>query len=138
MTPTDKIHHGQNIRRFREMLNMKQEALAHELGTEWNQKKVSLLESKETVDQELLEQVAKALHVPVDAIKNFTTEAAYNIISNNSFENCAQPASIFYNSTINPVDKLAEALEENKKLYSQLLQEKDEKIALLQKLLDNK
>lgn len=38
---TERIHHGQNIKRFREMLNLKQDALAHELGEDWNQKKIS-------------------------------------------------------------------------------------------------
>jgi DNA-binding XRE family transcriptional regulator len=33
------IHQGRNIKRFREMLGIKQEALAHELGEDWSQKK---------------------------------------------------------------------------------------------------
>ena len=132
------IHQGRNVKRFREMLGIKQEGLALELGDDWNQKKISLLEQKEVIEPELLEQVAKVLKVPVEAIKNFDEETAINIISNNSFENCEQPASIFYNSTINPVEKWMEALEENKKLYSALLKEKDEKIALLEKILSEK
>jgi hypothetical protein len=76
--------------------------------------------------------------VPVEAIRNFDEERAVNIISNNSFENCEQPASVFYNSTINAIDKWMEVLEENKKLYAALLKEKDEKIALLEKLLEKK
>lgn len=40
---------------------MKQEALAMELGEDWTQKKVSLLEAKEEVEPEILEQVAKVL-----------------------------------------------------------------------------
>lgn len=36
-----KIHQGRNIKRFREMLGIKQEALAFELGEDWNQKKIS-------------------------------------------------------------------------------------------------
>jgi len=34
-----KIHQGRNIKRFREMLGIKQEALAFDLGEEWNQEK---------------------------------------------------------------------------------------------------
>ena len=44
MTNTDssrKIHHGRNIKRFREMFGLEQEALALELGDDWSQKKVS-------------------------------------------------------------------------------------------------
>ena len=46
MTYTDmsnKVHEGHNIKRFREMLGIKQDALAFELGEDWNQKKISLL-----------------------------------------------------------------------------------------------
>ncbi|MEO5642936.1 MAG: XRE family transcriptional regulator, partial [Bacteroidia bacterium] len=127
-----------NIKRFREMMMIKQEALAYELGEDWNQKKISLLEQKEFIEDGLLEQVAKALKVPVEAIKNFDEEAAVNIISNNSFENCDQPASIFYYSTINPIDKWLDALEENKNLYERLLKVEREKNELLQKVLDAK
>ncbi|WP_243630223.1 hypothetical protein [Taibaiella soli] len=44
------LHGGRNIKRFREMLGIKQEALAFELGDDWTQKKVSLLEQKESVE----------------------------------------------------------------------------------------
>lgn len=37
--PNKKIHQGRNIKRFREMLGIKQDALAYELGEDWNQKK---------------------------------------------------------------------------------------------------
>lgn len=41
-----KIHQGRNIKRFREMLGIKQEVLAFDLGDHWTQKKISLLEKK--------------------------------------------------------------------------------------------
>jgi hypothetical protein len=44
---------------------------------------VSLLETKETIDPETLEQIAKTLKVPVEAIKNFNEEAAIYNIQNN-------------------------------------------------------
>jgi uncharacterized Fe-S center protein len=98
------------------------------------------LEQKEVIEPELLEQVAMVLKVPVDAIKNFDEETAINIMSNNSvnFENCAQAASIFYNSTFNPIEKWIESMEENKRLYEALLKEKDEKVVLLERLLQEK
>ena len=40
------IHQGRNVKRFREMLGIKQEALAFELGDDWNQKKISLRNRK--------------------------------------------------------------------------------------------
>lgn len=45
-----KVHQGRNVKRFREMLGVKQEALAFDLGDDWNQKKISLLEQKDEVD----------------------------------------------------------------------------------------
>ena len=137
-TDNKQIHEGRNVKRFREFRGMKQEALADALGDDWNQKKISLLEAKETIEPAILEQVAKALKVPADVIKNLDEEKAINIISNNSFENCDQPASIFYNSTINSTEKWLEALEEIKRLNAALVKEKDEKIALLEKMLEKK
>jgi transcriptional regulator with XRE-family HTH domain len=87
MTTTDnmpnKVHEGRNIKRFREMLGIKQETLAQELGEDWTQSKVSHLEIKESIDPAILEQVAKVLKVPVEAIKNFDESAAISIVANN-------------------------------------------------------
>lgn len=136
-TKPSRIHEGRNIKRFREMLGIKQEALAFELGDDWNQKKISILEQRETVDDRIMKQVSDVLKIPVDAIKNFDEEQVINIISN-TFDNCNQPASVFYNATINPVEKWLEALEENKRLTAELLKAKDEKIELLERLLGEK
>lgn len=137
---TKTIHEGRNVKRFREMLGIKQEALALALGDDWNQKKISLLEAKENIEPGILEDVAKALKIPAEAIKNFTEEAAYNIIGNTitNNENVASISLITNNPVFNPVEKWIEALDENKKLYTALLKEKDEKIALLEKMLGNK
>jgi len=123
-----------NIKRFRDMFGIKQEALALELGDDWSQKKVSRLEENERVEEDVLEQVAKILKVPVEAIKNFDEQVAINIISN-TFNDGSILNGINYNPTFNPVDKLVEALDENKKLYERLLKEKDEKISLLEALM---
>ena len=134
---TKNIHQGRNVKRFREMMSIKQEALAYELGGDWNQKKISLLEQKETIEQDILEQVAKVLQVPADAIKNFSEETAVNIIAQ-TVNNHDQSALIFNNPVFNPTDKWVEALEENKKLYERLLKSEQEKNELLQKLLNNR
>lgn len=131
------IHQGRNVKRFREMLGIKQEGLALELGDDWNQRKISLLEQKEVIEPELLEQIAKALKVPVEAIKNFDEETAINNIQNN-YDNAVINAgpTINYKCTFNPLDKWAEEITENRKLYERLLQAEKEKTELLQKLLD--
>jgi len=127
----EKIHQGRNVKRFREMLGIKQEAFATELGDDWNQKKVSLLEQKETIEDDLLEQVAKVLKVPVEAIKNFDEKSAinyFNTFHDNSINNGAVYA---FNSAFNPIDKVVE-------LYERMLKDKSEMIEKLEGLLKNK
>ena len=136
---TKTIHEGHNVKRIREIIGLKQEALALELGNDWTQRKISLLEAKEQIEPEILEEVAKALKVPVEAIKNFDEESAINIINNihdNKFDNSS--VGMVYQQILNPIDRWMEALEENKKLYERLLQAEREKVLLLEKLLDKK
>jgi transcriptional regulator with XRE-family HTH domain len=131
------VHHGRNIKRIREIQGIKQEALALELGDDWNQKKISLLESKERIDDNLLEQVANALHVTPEAIKSFNDEVAINIVSSTLNDN----AGSINNSctlTFNPIERWLEAMDENKKLYERLLQSEREKVELLEKVLEFK
>lgn len=111
------IHQGRNVKRFREMLGLKQEGLAYELGEEWSQKRVSLLEQKEVIEQELLEQVAQVLKVPAEAIKNFDEETAIYKIQNN-YDTATN--STFNQYNFNPIDKLVE-------LYERLLESEKEK-----------
>jgi transcriptional regulator with XRE-family HTH domain len=134
---TKNIHQGRNVKRFREMLGIKQEGLAYELGEDWTQKRVSLLEQKETIEQDILDQVAKILQVPADAIKNFNEETAVNIIAQ-TVNNHDQSASVFNNAIFNPIDKWVEALEENKKLYERLLKAEQDKNALLKMIVEGK
>ena len=132
----DTIHQGRNIKRFREMLGLKQEGLAYELGDDWNQKKVSLLEQKEVVDAVLLEQVAKVLKVPADAIKNLTDEGAVNIISNTFNEGSFLNTGHIPTFNINPLDRIIQLHNEKIALYERMLKEKDEMMAKLERLMD--
>lgn len=131
---TKKIHQGRNIKRFREMLGIKQEALAYELGDDWNQKKISLLEQKETVESDILEHVAKILKIPTEAIENFDEEQAINIIGN-TITNNDNGAVVNNYPTFHPVDKIIQLHEEKIELYERMLKEKDEMMARLEKLI---
>ncbi|QEC54193.1 helix-turn-helix protein [Anseongella ginsenosidimutans] len=127
-----KIHQGRNVKRFREMLGIKQEALATELGEDWSQKKISLLEQKETIEPSLLEQVAKILKVPAEAIRNFDEEAAIHNIQNN-YDNAVINAgpSINYRCTFNPIDKIVQLYDEKVALIERLLESEREKVEML-------
>ena len=123
-----KIHQGRNVKRFREMLGLKQEALAAELGDDWTQKKVSLLEAKEEIEPGLLQQVATVLKVPKEAIENFDELAAINIISN-TFQDFKDNAVANANHcTFNPLDKISE-------LYERMLKDKTDLIEKLEQML---
>lgn len=131
-----KIHEGRNVKRFREMLGIKQEALAADLGDDWTQRKISLLEQKETIETPLLGQIAAVLKIPVEAIQNFDTEQAIHNINNNFHDNAVQ-------NQFNPIEKIIELYEEkiitlyDEKivLYERMLKEKDETMARLEKLI---
>ena len=135
--PNRTVHEGRNIKRFREMLGIKQDALAIDLGEDWNQQRISLLEQKERIDVSLLQRISAALKVPLEAIQNFDEEQAINIISN-TFDN----GSIGYqkndNCTFHPIDKLLQLHEENSTLYERMLKEKDDMMAILENLIKAK
>ena len=123
------IHEGRNVKRIREMLGIKQDALAFDLGI--SQQAISLLEQREALDKDMLEKVANILKVPVEAIKNFDEEAAINNIACNFSDH----ASVNYKPVINSMEKWLEALAEINKLNAALIKEKDEKNALLERML---
>lgn len=129
------IHEGRNIKRFREMLGIKQDALAIELGDDWNQQRVSLLEQKESIDPRVLQQVSAVLKIPVEAIQNFDEEQAVNIISN-TFDNGAVGYQKNDQCTFNPIDKIVQLYDEKIALYERMLKEKEEMIGELRRLFE--
>lgn len=133
---TKNIHEGRNLKRFREMLGIKQDALAAELGDDWNQQKVSLLEQKETIDPALLKQISSVLKIPAEAIQNFDEEQAVNIISNTFNEEAFSNSFNYGTMHVHPVEKLIQLHEEKIALYERMLKEKDEMMAKLERLID--
>ncbi len=129
-----KIHQGRNIKRFREMLGIKQEALAFDLGDDWNQKKISLLEQKESIEDPLLKKISEVLKIPVEAFQNFDEEQAINIISN-TFNDEAFIGNSGGTYNINPLQEIIKLHEEKICLYERMLKEKDEMMVRLEKLI---
>lgn len=130
-TTTKQNHIGRKISRIRELRDMKQEALAQALGT--SQQTVSAIENSETIEDARLAEVAKALGVSVEAIKNFTDE---NMISyfNNFYDNSCNGANGMFHAnycSFNPLDKVIE-------LYERMLQAEKEKVEYLENLLNKK
>jgi len=121
------LHIGRKISKIRELKGMKQETLAAELGI--SQQAVSKIEQSADVDGEALEKIAKILGLSSEAIKAFTEEAVFNIISN-TFHNTSSDnstliaSSLNYQPTFNTVEKIVE-------LYERLLVAEKEKNELL-------
>jgi transcriptional regulator with XRE-family HTH domain len=128
-----QVHHGRNVKRIREIQGIKQEALAIELGEDWNQKKISLLEGKEVIDDHLLDQVAKALKVSPEAIKNFNEDSIFHNISNVFHDH-----AMLINCQFNPIEKYIEMVERNTELYERLLKTEREKLELMERMLNDR
>lgn len=125
-----RVHQGRNIKRFRDILGVKQETLAVELNM--TQQAFSKLEQKEEIDDETLIKVAGILKIPIEAIKNTTDEAAINIVANTFTSNDTSTlTALNYYPTFNPIDKVIE-------LYERMLKAEQEKVRLLQEALRDK
>jgi len=124
--PNRRIHEGRNVKRFREMLGIKQDALAADLGHDWNQQRVSLLEQKETIELDVLQRIATVLHLPVEAFQNFDEEQAISVISSTFNDNSAV---VYNNPVFNPIEKIME-------LFERLLASEKEKTDLMKEILE--
>jgi len=114
------------------MLGIKQDALAADLGDDWNQQKVSLLEQKETIDAPLLQQISAVLKIPIEAFQNFDEEQAVNVISNTfTSQDTSTMNAINIQPSFNPIDKMVE-------LYERMLQQQKEMIEKLERLIERK
>jgi len=132
-TATKPNHIGRKISRIRELRGMKQEVLAEALNI--SQQAVSKIEQSSEIEDDKLEEIAKVLGVTKEGIENFSEEAVFNIIGN-TVTNHDNGSLFNYYPTFNPIDKLLEAQEQNKKLYERLLQAEQDKIEYLEKLLN--
>jgi transcriptional regulator with XRE-family HTH domain len=124
--PNHKVHEGRNIKRFREMLGIKQEALAFDLNM--SQQAISLIEQKETIDTPLLQKISALLKIPVEAIQNFDEEQAVNVIANTFGDHTSLNSPNFGTITFNPIEKVME-------LFERLLASEREKVELMKEIL---
>jgi transcriptional regulator with XRE-family HTH domain len=124
---SNTVHYGRNIKRLREMLGIKQEAIAFELNV--TQQAISDLEKKAMISDDVLEKISKIFNIPVDTIKSFNDETAISIIAN-TFNDVFHENSSFlsYQPVFNPIDKIIE-------LYERMLRIEQEKIVLLEKIV---
>ncbi|GAA6766329.1 hypothetical protein AAFH68_22710 [Flavobacterium sp. CGRL1] len=96
-------------------------------------KKISILEQKEVIEDNLLKQISNSLKIPVEAFQNFDEEQAVNIIA--STFNAHDYATGLIINNYNPIEKIIQLHEEKITLYERMLKEKDEMMAKLEKLI---
>ena len=127
-----RVHQGANVGKIRRYEGMKQITLANELGV--SQQFVSQLEQQKVIGKDYMEKIASILKV------------APEVIENNNFENGSNNSGIGYvnenevndNRIIHPVEKIIELTKENASLYERMMANEKEKVALLEKLLNEK
>jgi transcriptional regulator with XRE-family HTH domain len=136
---TKTTHIGHKIMRLRELRQMKQETLAEALGI--SQQAISKIEQSEHVEDLTLERIGKVLGFPADVIKNYNEEATINNIQNNyegsnsNANNVGVNHQCYFNDAL--VEENKRLLDEVKKLTDAWMKEKDERIALLERMLKN-
>ena len=126
-----ETYFSNKARRWGLILRIKQETLASELGV--SQQSISRMEQSDVLEDDILEKIALVLGVTSEAIQNFSEEAVvnyFNTFNDNSFSN-SNGTFHASNCTFNPLDKLMEVIEENRKLYERLLQAEKERNELL-------
>jgi len=121
-------HIGRKIVRIRELKGMKQETLATMIGV--SQQTISRIEQSREVDEDKLKQIADALEVSVDAIRNFNEDAVINHMNNiHNNHDSSVNAVIYYQ--LSPIEKIVE-------LYERLLKSEREKVELLENIIKKK
>ncbi|MFE2863104.1 MULTISPECIES: helix-turn-helix domain-containing protein [Sphingobacterium] len=85
-----KIKQGEVVAKLRRMQGIKQDALGKMCPSNFSQQKISDLESQIVIEEPTLEELATALGVTVEFIKNFNDDnAIYNIQHNHDFKDHA-------------------------------------------------
>lgn len=132
-TTVKKSNHGANVRRWREWRGINQDVLAEMIGV--SQATLSGYEKKDKLEQDVLEKLAKALDIPIEAITELEQGTAINIFSG-TFSDFKDNAAIFNSyPTFNPIDKVVELYDEKIALYERMLKDKEQAIDLLHEVL---
>jgi len=125
-TYSNAVHLGRKIERVRRLRGMNQTELGDLLGI--TKQAVSKMEQTEKIDDDRLKEIATALGVTMEGLKNYNEETVlYNTI--NFYENCGvKTSAVSNNHTFNnfPIEKAVE-------LFEKLLDREREKFENLKK-----
>lgn len=137
---TRNVHQGANVRKFRQLVGMKQATFGEMMGL--NQQGVSRLEQKRVLEEDTLFKVANILHVAPEIIQNLEENPTSIVIENNTFQSGSSNVGVVESQRDNivnhPVDQLMTLNKEQASLYERMLAIEKEKNALLEKMLKEK
>lgn len=119
---------GSNIRKIRELKNLKQEYVASQLGI--TQQQYSEIErNKVDIKESRLREIAQILQVKPEDILSFDEKQIFNVYDN---QNPTVNGTVIQHDQAF-IDKL---IEMERKHYQELIKVKDEEIALLKSVID--
>ncbi len=128
-TFTKALHIGRKIERVRRLRGMTQADLGDLLGV--TRQAVSKMEQNEKLEDEKIKQVAEALGVTEEGLKNYTEETVL-YCTNNFYENCHVSASNI--GPISTVENLNHfSMEQAIKLFEELIKIEREKYESVKK-----
>lgn len=129
----EKTHEGRNLKRIREILGVKQETLAMQMGEGWNQQKISLLETRQVIQPLKLAKITRLLGVTPEAVRFFSDEVANEIIVN-VLAGCRPVIAGITTTpdgTFNAFEKMIQLYECRISLYERMIKERDDLLAMV-------
>lgn len=140
------VSQGANVRRLRQIMGIKQEALAEML--QMTQRGISRIEQRKEIAEDTLEKIANALNVPSRIIKELEENPLSLIVENNTFEGGSYSMGndfvnvnhgvMKHQEVVHPLDKIVEMSKETTALYERMLAVEKEKVALLEQMQKEK
>lgn len=107
----EKIHEGKNVKRIREIMGLKQDALGQKCANKLDQRRISEYENMWTIPEPTLQELADALGVTIEFIRSFNEEKAIYYIQHNQATSKQNSLNHFPTITYESDNKLEALLE---------------------------
>lgn len=107
----EKIHEGKNLKRIREIMGLKQDALGQKCANKLDQRRISEYENMWTIPEPNLQELADALGVTIEFIRAFNEEKAIYYIQHNQDSSKQNNLNHFPTITYESDNKLEALLE---------------------------
>lgn len=135
MSITKNTHHGHSIKRYRQSLGIKQEAIASDMGV--SQALVSFYEKKKFIENEMLEKFAQVLNISPEILKELEEDPVTAIAAKRAKEESeGDESQAIESQQMDLVKQFLELTNEKAALYKRILSIENEKAALMKNLLN--